>query len=404
MDIFLHIKSNKKQRLIDMLGKIDKRRCYVLHLCSCYFSEDAARKLIAEVIAFARISVVNIYIDRRTAIGYGSKNLQKFCDSFNAVKVNINAVESSNLFHSKAYTLVAFDESGSVVSGSIVLGSANLTGAGLINRGGNFECLIDSQDVKILEQHLSQLKMLTVLPIQDLNKFSWKEDYSFKYALLQSGIFLHKWNENLEQYLSIRYRLSEDGKSRITDQTLEVAGFNVETATVSKRYFQFDYVPEHLDSTENLIRNFGIETYLGYWLPYSVSESMFDPDALDTFKEHLFFEIKRQGDEIKKMIQRDYDYLLQEGIIEVTEVNPVDSFNSKLDSLVANELKIKRIYSKYELFELPFDIQQKDDILYIFDEIVNIAESRKRKNKAMKAFLESYAAFSIERFEEALEE
>jgi hypothetical protein len=220
-----------------MLGKVDKRRYHALHLCSCYFSEDAARKLITEVMAFSRISAVSIYIDRRTAIGYGRDNLQKFCDSFNGLEININAVESSNLFHSKAYALVALDESGNVVSGSIVLGSANLTGAGLINRGGNFECLIDSQDTEILEQHLSQLKKLTVLSPQKLNKFSRKEEFSFKYALLQSGVFLHKWNENLEQYLSIRYRLSEDGKSRITDQTLEVAGFNVETATVSKRYF-----------------------------------------------------------------------------------------------------------------------------------------------------------------------
>lgn len=104
---------------------------------------------------------------------------------------------------------------GSVVSGSIVLGSANLTGAGLIRRGGNYECLIDSQDAEILEEHLSQLNKLKVLSPQQLNRFSRKEEFSFKYALLQSGLFVHKWNENLEQYLSIRYRLSESGKSRV---------------------------------------------------------------------------------------------------------------------------------------------------------------------------------------------
>lgn len=404
MDNYLHIKSGKKQCLTEMLGKIDKRRYHTLHLCSCYFSEDAARKLITEIQAFARISDVNIYIDRRAAIECGGEYLQEFCHSFSDIEISINAVESSNLFHSKVYALVALDEHGSVVSGSIVLGSANLTGAGLITRGGNYECLIDSQDSDILEQHLSQLKKLTVLSPQQLNKFSRKEEFSFKYALLQSGIFLHKWNENLEQYLSIRYRLSENGKSRITDQSLEAAGFNIETATVSKRYFRFDYVPDHLDNTENLLRNYGIETYLGHWLPCSVSESMFDTYALDTFKEKLFSEIKKQGDEINKRIRQDYDYLLQEGLIEEAEVNPVDSFDSKLDSLVNNELKLKRIYGKYELFYLPFDIQQKDDILYVFDEMINVAESRKRKNRTMKAFLESYAAFSIERFTESLEE
>ena len=404
MDNFLHIRSGKKQCLSAMLCKIDKRRYHTLYLCSCYFSEYAARKLIAEIQSFVRISDVKIYIDRRAAIEYGGDYLQEFCDSFKGFEVSINAVESSNLFHSKAYALVAFDEDGSVSSGSIVLGSANLTEAGLISRGGNFECLIDSQDVEILEQHLSQLNKLEVLPSKKLNKFSRRQEFSFKYALLQNGVFLHKWNENLEQYLSIRFRLSENGRSRITDQSLEIAGFNIETATVSKRYFKFDYVPDHLDNTENLLRNFGIETYLGYWIPYSVSESMFDTDALDTFKEYLFAEIKRQRDRAKKQIENDYEYLLEEGLIEEPEVNPVDSFSSKLESLINNELKLKRIYSKYELFYLPFDIHQKDEILYIFDEMIEVSESRKRKNKTMKAFLESYAAFSIERFDESLEE
>lgn len=403
MDNYLHIRSGKKQCLIEMLENIDKRRYHTLHLCSCYFDDDAARKLIAEVQEFVRISDVRIFIDRRAAIECGGDFLQEFCDSFNNLEVSINAVESNNLFHSKVYALIAFDGHGSVVSGSIVLSSANLTGAGLIRQGGNFECLIDSQDAEILEQHLSQLGKLKVLAPQQLNRFSRKEEFSFKYALLQSGIFVHKWNENLEQYLSIRYRLSEGGKSRITDQSLKEAGFNIETATVSKRYFRFDYIPDHLDNTKNLLGNYGIETYLGHWLPYSVSESMFDTDELGLFKDRLFSEISRQGNEIERKIQQDYEYLLQERLIEEQEINPVDSFNGKLDSLTNNELKLKRIYSKYELFYLPFDLHQKDEILYLFDEMINVAESRKRKNRTMKAFLESYAAFSIERFDETLE-
>lgn len=404
MDNYLHIRSGKKQCLADMLSKIDKRRYHTLHLCSCYFSADAARKLIMEIQAFARIREIKIYIDRRAAIEHGGDYLQEFCDSFVGVEVSVNAIESSNLFHSKVYSLVALDEYGNVVSGSIVLGSANLTDAGLTSRGGNFECLIDSQDAEVLDQHLSQLKKLTVLPLQHLNKFSPKEEFSFKYALLKSGIFLHKWNENLEQYLSIRYRLSENGRSRVTDQSLKVAGFNIETATVSKRYFRFDYVPDHLDNTENIIRNYGIETYLGYWLPYSVSESMFDADEFGTFKEHLLSEIEIQGGEIEKNIKQDYEYLLQENLIENPEVNPVNSFNSKRESLVKNDLKLKRIYSKYQLFDLPFDIQQKEDIINLFDEVINVAESRMRKNKTMKAFLQSYATLSIDRFHEILEE
>lgn len=404
MENYLHIKSSKKQCLTEMLGRIDKRRYHSLYLCSCYFSDDTARKLIAEIKAFVRINTVNIYIDRRAAIEYGGYKLKKFCDSFVDFEVSIYAVESSNLFHSKVYALVANDEYGDVLSGSIVLGSANLTGAGLTSRGGNFECFIDSQEAEILNEHLSQLKKLTALPPEKINKFSRKEEFSFKYALIQSGIFLHKWNDNLEQYLSIRYRLSENGKYRITDKSLKIAGFNIETATVSKRYFHFNYTPEHLDNTMNLTKNFGIETYLGYWLPYAVSESMFDTDELNTFKKNLLYEIERQKDEIEKNIQKDYEFLLHENLIEESEAHPSDSFKSKIESLINNELKLKRIYSKYELFYLPYNIQQKEEILELFDEMIDVAESRKRKNKTMRAFLKSYAAFSIEKFHEVLEE
>lgn len=286
-------KVGKKQCLTEMLGKIDKRRYHTLHLCSCYFSEDAARKLIGEIQDCARLSTVNIYIDRRASIEYGDEFLLEYCNSFNDFDVSINAVESNGLFHSKTYALIALDEGSNVISGSIVLGSANLTGVGLINRG-DYECLIDSQDTNILDEHLSQLKKLTVLSPQDLNKFYRKEELRFKYSLLQSGMFLHKWNENLEQYLSIRYRLSENGISRINDRSLKVVGFNLETDTVSKRYFQFDYSPKHLDEAANITRSFGIETYLGYWLPYAALDSMFYADELDAFKEHLFSEIERK--------------------------------------------------------------------------------------------------------------
>ena len=53
---------------------------------------------------------------------------------------------------------------------------------------------------------------------------------------------------------------------------------------------------------------------------------------------------------------------------------------------------------------MPYNIQQKEEILELFDEMIDVAESRKRKNKTTRAFLKSYAAFSIEKFHEVLEE
>ncbi|WP_430232631.1 hypothetical protein [Nitrosomonas communis] len=400
----LHIKAKKKQTLIELLGKTDKRRNHSLYLCSCYFAPEAARGLIRELSKSINMSLINIYIDRKVAIEHGRKSLEEFCNSFADLKINLYAVETNILFHSKSYALVAFDESNNITSGSIVLGSANLTGAGLMKNGGNIECLIDSQDINLLEEHMAQLSKLKILPIDKLNDFSNKDEYSFKYALLRSGVFIHKWNDSLEQYLSIRYRLTREGKSRIGDHSFKRVGFNIETATISKRYFRFDYTPKHLKEAENVIRNFGIESYLGYWLPYVAVESMFDKKDLELFKERLFSDIERQRNVIEQQIQQDFSYLMNEGLIEEIEVNPVNLFNKKLVDLMTNELKLKRVYSKYEIFNLPYDVQQKNEILELFDELIEVAESKTRKNTAVKAFLASYATFSIERFSEVLDE
>lgn len=400
----LHIKSQKKQRLVELLTQTDRRRYHTLYLCSCYFSIEAATTLVNEISELIRLHSVKVYIDRKSAIEYGGEDLDNFCSSFDGLEVSLYAVESNALFHSKSYALIAFDESSNVFCGSLVLGSANLTAAGLISRGGNIECLIDSQEISLLEEHISQLDNLKTVSTEELNTFSRKDEYSFKYALLQAGVFIHKWNDNLEQYLSIRYRLSENGRARITDHSFENAGFNIETATVSKKYFRFSYNPQHLEDTENITRNFGVETYLGFWLPYVVVESMFNRNELESFKDFLFKELEKQHSEIEKQIRDDFEYLKEENLIEEVEVNPFDSFSRKTEELRSNELKLKRIYSKYEIFYLPYDIQQKDEILELFDEMIEVAESKTRKNKTVKAFLESYATFSIERFNELLDE
>jgi hypothetical protein len=404
MNKILHIKKEKKQRLVELITKIDRRRYHALYLCSCYFSQEAARILINEIRNNnIRLSFVNIYIDRREAIKHGRTKLEEFCNSFKSegLEINLYAVENNTLFHSKSYTLIAFDESNNIVSGSIVLGSANLTVPGLTSQLGNIECLIDSQDISLLEEHMSQLDKLKKVSTDKLNTFSKKDEFSFKYALLQSGVFLHKWNDNLEQYLSIRYSLSEIGKTRTTDSSLKEIGFNIETATISKRYFRFDYNPSHLEKTKNIIRNFGIETNLGYWLPSIVTESIVDKNELDVFEKHLFSELKNQENEIERQMQSDLEYLQKNEFIE-NDVNPVDSFNKKIDDLKENELRLKRIYSKYDIFDLPYNIHEKDKILELFNEMIKVAESKTRKNKTAKALLESNDTFSIDDFNKVI--
>jgi len=352
----------------------DKRRRHCLYLASCYFTPESAKSLI---------------------------NSMK---SIKDIKVNLYAVETEYLFHTKAYAIISNNDDYSIVCGSLVIGSANLTGSGLTSKYGNIESFLDTQDNDCLTHFIEQISSLKLLTVEDIEKFKNADDFSFKYALLKEGCFIHKWLDNLGQYLSTRYQLNEKGKEKIGDETFRNAGFNIETATISKRYFKFEYEPPHLEDAENLTRNYGIETYLGYWIPNAALETLFEQNAFEEFKNNLKNEIELQIENIKKCIAQDMKYLKSEDIIQVTESNPIELFEKKVTELFENELKLKRIFSKYEIFNLPYDISQKEDIEELFEEMVSLSESRSRKNVAMKAFLNALTKPSLDDFRDLLNE
>lgn len=401
----LHIKSFKKSKLIDLLLRTaDKRRYHYLYLTSCYFSPQSAKNLINDLNNSIRLSEVVVYIDRKTAVSLGRDYLTTFCNSFRNVDVKMYAIDTEYLFHSKAYALISYDEDDEISCGSLVIGSANLTGNGLTNRSGNIECLLHTSDIDLLQEFVEQIDSANVLKIQDIEKFSNAEEYNFKYALLQEGAFIHKWADNLGQYLAVRYKLNDKGKEKIGDPAFKQAGFNIETATISKKYFIFDYEPPHLENAENLTRNYGIETYLGYWLPSLALETLFDQGELEEFKNRLFGELDRQMEEIKHQITQDLEYLKEENIIEITDSDPVELFDRKAGELRSNDLKLKRIFSKYEIFYLPYDIRQKEKIEELFEEMIGLCEARKKRNATMKAFIDSISLSSLNVFRERIAE
>ena len=64
----INIRSSKKGTLIDLLSKdIDRRRNYTLYIASCYFTPDAAKKFIQQLLRQIKISQIIVYIDRKEA-------------------------------------------------------------------------------------------------------------------------------------------------------------------------------------------------------------------------------------------------------------------------------------------------------------------------------------------------
>jgi hypothetical protein len=399
-----HVRGNKKSRLIEMLAKVDKRRHYKLYINTCYFTPNAAKSIIMSLKDEVSIEEVNINIDRREAIKWGRNSLEDFCQSFRLFPVYINAVETPTLFHSKTYSLVNLDKDGYITSGSLVIGSANLTGMGVSLRSGNIESFINTQDLEIVADHYNQMQKLNLIDLYSVNKFSKNEEYSFKYALINEGYFYHKWSENLGQYLAVRFKLSEEGKKQIKNETLEGIGFKIDTATISKQYFFFDNIlPTHFENTSNLFRDYGIETHLGYWVPKCISNSI-DAEEFEQFSEKLFGKLESEIVTIKNQIISDFDFLLSKGLIEIVEDNEsnensniaVSNFNKKVEKLKTNPLKLKRIFSKYDIFELPYEITDKENIEELFAEMLEVVESKSRKNSSCRAFIISYKKLNLE--------
>jgi len=399
MSDLININKGKKTKIVQLLTKgADKRFGHVLYLTSCYFSPDAAEKLIRELQTLINIKSVYIYIDRKTAISIGQQPLEELSLNQNLPEIFIFAVEASVLFHTKAYALLSYTKDGLLNKGSLVVGSANLTGAGLTASSGNIESVLDSQDAEILNEFVTQLDKLKIIKLDQLEVFRSQESYNFKYALLHEGAFIHKWLDDLGRYLSVRYQLNENGKSRIGDELFKNAGFNIDTATISKRYFDFNYEPAHLENTENLRRRFGIETYLGHWIPNSALETVLDQEGFDEFCTKLRTELNQQLPTIKERILNDLRHLEQNDLIVESENNPLESFESKVETLLTNRVKLQRIFSKYEIFPLPYDLTQKSEIEELFDQMLSLCQSRKQKNIAQKAFISGFTNSSLLEF------
>jgi NgoFVII restriction endonuclease len=403
MSDLININKGKKSKIVQLLTKgASKRLGHVLYLASCYFSPDSAENLIRALQTVVNIINVYIYIDRKTATVIGKTTLEELSSNQNLPEISIFAVDANMLFHTKAYALLSYAKDGSLNKGSLVVGSANLTGAGLTASSGNIESVLDSQDKAILAEFKDQLNKLKTIELNQLENFRTQDSYNFKYALIHEGAFIHKWLDDLGRYLSVRYQLNENGKSKIGDDLFKNVGFNIETATISKRYFDFDYEPAHLENTETLRRRFGIETYLGHWIPNSALDKLLYQKGFDEFCIRLENELAKQLPLIKEKMLADLFHLEENDLIIESENDPFESFEAKVEALLSNKIKLQRIFSKYEVFQLPYDLSQKHEIEEFFDQMQSLCESRKQKNITQKAFISGFKNNSLSEFRQIL--
>lgn len=96
------------------------------------------------------------------------------------------------------------------------------------------------------------------------------------------------------------------------DPLFQKTGFEIAAASISKQYFNF--TPPH-PVDRNLIKKYGIETFLGHWLPYAALPNMVDDGEFQHFREELFTALNEQMPYICEAINRDYLRLELNGLI-----------------------------------------------------------------------------------------
>ncbi|WP_084545145.1 phospholipase D-like domain-containing protein [Derxia gummosa] len=141
MNTSFNTKQTKEEKLIHMLMKgVDKRYFHTLYLTSCYFSTESAISLMRKMEKLAKLKKVFLFIDRKSAQTIEQKQFNRIRSCIRNVDVEILAVDTSTLFHSKGYAIKSDDKNGGVYRGSLAIGSANLTHTGLTeNKNGNIE-------------------------------------------------------------------------------------------------------------------------------------------------------------------------------------------------------------------------------------------------------------------------
>ena len=183
-----------------------------------------------------------------------------------------------------------------------------------------------------------------MISLDELSEFFPEDTTDFQYALLKCGLFSHKWSAMLAAYCSVRFQLNEEGQIR-AQGGFEDLGFQTDAVSIAKTYFDFD-VSDWQSNDINLVRNYGIECFLGHWIPKPVvNEHEEGDERFKQFKARLFEKLDSKLESILLNLLGDYDLLIKEGVIDAPETDPAQTFRDRLGALRKDDVQLYRIWS-----------------------------------------------------------
>ncbi len=390
----IHLQINKRDSylqnvFVDATKNLRWRngRSHKLLILSCYIDFKALKNLIIKIKDELPVIEVGLAFEFYEAFRSRRPNetkkelesLEKWCNK-HEIKFDWRAIRVGALMHAKGYALVQILEGG-YGDGIVCVGSGNATFPGL---GQRTQSEIQRSNVELFQISTNGDEVIEFLNIwnqleayeRSLDAASSKADhYEFAYMLLASGVFLHDWRDSLRSKVGIKYTLTPEGRKAISvDEELKRLGFDVDMATMTRNPLVTVDFSLTRAMPSSFTRMYTVDSLMGRWCPrsvWNVVEEVVEGDAdfkkfLKSFLKATEPENLKNCAEAEEQISRQ---LVERGV--VTHVGGrIDGWIEKIEALRENEEKLKRIFLKFEAFDLPYDFSAREEVMNLHESLV----------------------------------
>lgn len=368
---------------------LDRRnqRRHEFWILTCYVDLDLIEKYSDYLLGEVRLTDIYLAFNFSEIYKKGPKDtnnrLLSIQDNLKVKGINFEwrALASSKLVHSKGYALIqrASDE---VAGGVTLTTSANFTAPGF--KGENVEIGYVSTKKKDIKDFESAYDYLWDALGSDMDSAVLKqEEYLLKFALLSSGLFLHKWSGTLSQQIGIRYKLTPLAKEKGTiAPELAAVGFEAGD-TFTRQVLNMGALPEK-EIPRSFVTRFTIETYWGRWCPadaWNTLSNTFEGASqfIDKFQMATEDGILEQVISEATVVQAA---LAKAGLIEPVKQDHLESWADRIRELRSNHRRLERFFIGYEAHELPYSIEQISDVTELFESLREAIELSRATNIA----------------------
>lgn len=374
-----------------------KQRRHELWILSCYVDLDLIENYVRHLLKIAHITDVYLAFNFAEIYKNGPAetkdkllSVQKSLKEI-AVDFEWKALASSKLVHSKGYAVIQ-RVNGKAKDGVVLITSANFTNPGF--KGGNIELGYISTKKLDLKDFENKYDYLWDAVGTDIEKALFKQnDLLFKYVLLSSGVFIHKWSGSLSQQVGIKYELTEIAKEKGTiAPELAAVGFEAGD-TFTRQVLNLSELPKK-EVPSSFIKRFTIETYWGRWCPaeaWKRLSSTFEGSKgfIDEFQSAV------EDETLLGIINDAYsvqEQLIEQGLIKKVKKDHLNRWADRVQELSANVDRLERVFTGYEVHELPYSIEQKSDIIELFESLEDTIELSKAKNIAKEKIISAISS------------